>query len=44
MFSQEELEAIEDIVTKFSEQWIETRLDQIVVESILSKCEEELNS
>lgn len=44
MFSETELEAIEDIVTKFGEEWIETRVDRLVVDSILSKCEAELNT
>lgn len=43
MFSHEELLVIEEIIDRFAEAWIETRLDQIRVDSILKKLDETIN-
>jgi len=43
MFSDLELETIEAIIDQFAEQWVETRVDQILVDQILTKIDKQLN-
>lgn len=43
VFTEIELETIETLVEQYGPTWIETRLDQVVVASILLKIEKHLN-
>ncbi len=43
MFSDEELEAIEAIVTEYGPEWVETSVEGRLIESVLAKLEAMLN-
>lgn len=43
LFNDEELEAIESIITEYGPQWVETAVEGRLIESVLAKLEALLN-